>query len=253
MQSWVAQQLSLSLPLILCLFHSFSFCISSSSLFTLSVFHSSSLSLSLALSLFSLCLFFILHLSLSLSLWLYVSFLRMRELYKRFVKTWIDFANQWICIVLWSRIVAPKRFNSCLTDSFHILDHESLMFSKDLVCGFDSQTDFQKIPMFSRIQRILTNPQYIARNECLKIQICKSESLQILKVQSCESGFANPNLKDSYRRFDFKRFKLWILFVRPKISNYSIRLQIPHPYSFHFVCFSFSLSLSIILSFFFFT
>ncbi len=44
--------------------------------------------------------------------------LRMRELYKRFVKTWIRFANPWIHFVLWSLILTPKRFVS-------FCDHES--------------------------------------------------------------------------------------------------------------------------------
>ncbi len=62
--------------------------------------------------------------------------LRMRDSYKRFVKTgirfanpWIRFANPWIRFVSWSRILTPKRFVSCLTkrilDSYRIVDHES--------------------------------------------------------------------------------------------------------------------------------
>ncbi len=55
--------------------------------------------------------------------------LRMRESCKRFVKTWIHFANPWIRFVSWSRILTPKRFVSCLTkrilDSYRIVDHES--------------------------------------------------------------------------------------------------------------------------------
>jgi hypothetical protein len=45
----------------------------------------------------------------------YPYLLRMRESYKRFVKTWIGFANPWIRIILWSRILTLKRFHSCLT------------------------------------------------------------------------------------------------------------------------------------------
>ena len=37
-------------------------------------------------------------------------------------------------------------------DSFRIVDHKSLMFSKDSFCGFVSLTDFQKI------QPVFTNP-----------------------------------------------------------------------------------------------
>ena len=72
-----------------------------------------------------------------------------------------------------------------LKDLFRIVSHESSQFSK--------------IRPFLRIQRILST---IARNESLKIEIRESESLRILKLQIRESGFANPNLKDSYRGFD---------------------------------------------------
>jgi hypothetical protein len=41
----------------------------------------------------------------------------------------------------------------------------------------------------------------MARNESLKLEIRESESLRILKLRIRESGFANPNLKDSYRGF----------------------------------------------------
>ena len=56
-------------------------------------------------------------------------YLRMQESYKRFVKTWIRFANPWIHIVSWSQILTPKRFDLCLTkrilDSYRIVDHKS--------------------------------------------------------------------------------------------------------------------------------
>ena len=41
----------------------------------------------------------------------------------------------------------------------------------------------------------------MARNESLKLEIRESESLRILKLRIRESGFANPNLKDSFRGF----------------------------------------------------
>ena len=46
--------------------------------------------------------------------WLEGNFLRLRESNKRFVKSWICFANPWISIVSWSRILTPKRFDPCL-------------------------------------------------------------------------------------------------------------------------------------------
>ena len=55
--------------------------------------------------------------------------LRMQELYKRFVKTWIRFANPWFCTVSWPRILTPKRFDLYpriqILDSYRIVDHES--------------------------------------------------------------------------------------------------------------------------------
>ncbi len=58
--------------------------------------------------------------------------LRMRDLYKRFVKTWIRFVNPWIRTVSWPQILTPKRFDSYPTiqilrilDSYSIVDHES--------------------------------------------------------------------------------------------------------------------------------
>ncbi len=111
-----------------------------------------------------------------------------------------------------------------LKDLFRIVNHESSQFSK--------------IHLFLRIQRILST---IARNESLKIKIRESESLRILKFWICESGFANPNLKDSYRGFDSQTFFQKIRFVDSirKAKNLKlldlfqfvrIRVRIPHPY-----------------------
>jgi hypothetical protein len=57
-----------------------------------------------------------------------------------------------------------------LKDSFRIVSHESSQFSK--------------IRLFLRIQQILST---IARNESLKVEICESESFQILKFWIRES------------------------------------------------------------------
>jgi len=61
---------------------------------------------------------------------------------------------------------------------------------------------------FQKIRPVFTNPtnpyksfSTMARNESLKIEICKSESLRILKLPIRESGFANPNPKDLYHGF----------------------------------------------------
>jgi hypothetical protein len=62
----------------------------------------------------------------------------------------------------------------------------------------------------------------MARNESLKLEIRESESLQILKLRIRESGFANPNLKDSFRENFFSKLLDSFRFVR-------IRIRIPHP------------------------
>ncbi len=69
-----------------------------------------------------------------------------------------------------------------LKDSFWFVSHKSSLFSK--------------IRLFLRILST------IAQNESLKIEIRESESLRILKIRIRESGFVNPNLKDSYRGFN---------------------------------------------------
>ena len=81
----------------------------------------------------------------------HVEKLRLRDSYKRVVKTWIHFANPWIGTVSWITNPDFKRFVSyrgsrilTLKDSFRIVSHESSQFSK--------------IHPFLRIQRILTNP-----------------------------------------------------------------------------------------------
>ncbi len=66
-----------------------------------------------------------------------IFFLRLRDSYKRFVKTWIRFANPWIRTVSWITNPDFKRFVSyrgsrilTLKDSFWIVSHESSQFSK---------------------------------------------------------------------------------------------------------------------------
>jgi hypothetical protein len=62
---------------------------------------------------------------------------RLRDSYKRFVKTWIRFANPWIRTVSWITNPDFKRFVSyrgsrilTLKDSFRIVSHKSSQFSK---------------------------------------------------------------------------------------------------------------------------
>jgi hypothetical protein len=81
-----------------------------------------------------------------------------------------------IRFVSWITNPDLKRFGS-------YRDHQSSQFSKDSTCFHESNESLQ----------ILST---MARNESLKIEIHESESLRILGF-----GFANPNLKDSFRGF----------------------------------------------------
>ncbi len=124
-------------------------------------------------------------------------------------------------------------------DSFCIVDHESLMFSKDSFC----RLIFKRFDLFSRIQRILRNPdESLVHRRTLN----KPESIGILGF-----GFANPywfqkiHFVDSFRRPVFERFVSWIrcvdLFLKdsfrenknPKLLDSfcfgRIRIRIPHP------------------------
>ncbi len=134
--------------------------------------------------------------------------------------------KSWICIV--SGIMNPdfKRFVS---------NHKSWI-----------QSIFKDSPVFTNP----TNPyesnkslqilSTIAQNKSLKIEICKSKSLQIHKFRIHKSGFANPNLKDLYRGFDSLVCFWKICFVDLFCENKNIKLldlfwfgriciQIPHP------------------------
>jgi hypothetical protein len=95
-------------------------------------------------------------------------------------------------------------------DLFRILDHKSLMFSKDSF----RRLIFKRFDLFSRIQQILTNPdESLVHRRTLN----KPESLQILGF-----GFANPYwfqkicFVDSFRKpclkDSFCGFVLWIRF-----------------------------------------
>jgi hypothetical protein len=103
-----------------------------------------------------------------------------------------------IRFVSWITNPNLKRFGS-------YRDHESSQFSKDSTCFHQSNES----------SRILST---MAQNESLKLEIRESESLSF--------GFANPNLKDSYRGFvsEKKIPKLLDLFCFGRI-----RIRIPHP------------------------
>ncbi len=84
-----------------------------------------------------------------------VYLIRMRELYKIFVKTWI-------CFVSWSWILTPKRFVSFC--DWQIILHrfanpDSRVRSlKNQFVDLILKLIFKKFNLFSRIQWILTNP-----------------------------------------------------------------------------------------------
>ncbi len=135
-------------------------------------------------------------------------FLRMRDSYKSFVKTWIRFCESMdsFCIVVTNPDSKKIRFVLWLTnpDSFRIVDHKSFMFSKDSF----RRLIFKRFACFYEYNESLQILSTIARNESLKIEIRESESLRILQIRIRESGFVTPNLKDLYRGF-----VLWIRFV----------------------------------------
>ncbi len=135
--------------------------------------------------------------------------LRMRESYQRFVKTWIRFANPWIHFVSWSRILTPKRFDSCLTKQIRIRFVSWIMnplcFQKIRFVDSFCRLIFKRFDLFSRIQWILTNPdESLVHRRTLN----KPESIWILGF-----GFSNPYwfvswicfvdlfLKDTFRGF----------------------------------------------------
>jgi hypothetical protein len=135
--------------------------------------------------------------------------LRMRDSYKRFVKTWIRFANPWVRTVLWPQILTPKRFDSYPTirilrilDSYRIVDYESWLQKIGFESLVTNSVNFQRFACFYESNESLWILSTIAQNESLKIEIRESESLRILKFWIRESGFENPNLKDSYHGFD---------------------------------------------------
>ena len=78
------------------------------------------------------------------------------------VRTWIRFANPWIRTVSWVWILTSKRFDSYLTiqipDLHRIVVHESGLGKIHFILYIRIQPIFKRFDLFSRIQRILTNP-----------------------------------------------------------------------------------------------
>jgi hypothetical protein len=142
----------------------------------------------------------------------------MRESYKGFVKTWIRFANPWICTVSWLQILTPKRFVSYHSHKswLHRFANPDLWvrFLKIRIVDSFRDLNFQRFELFSRIQQILTNPDESWR---ILSTMAQNESLRIHT-----SGFANPDLQiqtlkirfvDSFRRLHHKLPVSWFGFV----------------------------------------
>ncbi len=134
---------------------------------------------------------------------------RFRDSYKRFVKTWIRFANPWICTVLWITNPDFKRFvlyrgSRILTlkDSFRIVSHKSSHFQK--IHFADSFRD----AIFKRFDESDESDEYYESSRIL--------STIDLRIHT------NPVLPDSWIPTVFKRFVLWIRFV-DSIINYPYR------------------------------
>jgi hypothetical protein len=85
--------------------------------------------------------------------------------------------ESWICIESWLKKIL---FESLITNP----------------------VNFQRFACFHKSNESLWILSTIAQNKSIKIQIPESKSLQILKVWTRKSGFASPNLNDSYRGFN---------------------------------------------------
>ncbi len=158
-----------------------------------------------------------------------IFFIRLRESYQWIVYPWICFAKPWIRIVLWSQILTPKRFDWCLykmnPDLFCILVHESWLGKICFESYITNPANVQKIqPVFTN----LTNPHETswilsttAQNKSLKNGFANPETLriQLCELENQDSQFRTLKIwfVDLFCRPVFKRFVLWIQFIRPKI------------------------------------
>ncbi len=169
-------------------------------------------------------------------------FLRMRESYKGFVKTWIRESMDSFRFVITNPDSKKVRFVSWsrILDLYRIVDHESWLKKIRFELLVTNPVNFQRFTCFYESYESLRILSTIARSESLKIEIRESESLRILKLWTRKSGFANPNLKDSYRGF-VSWIRFWkIRFVDSFCANKNLKLldlfwfvrirkRIPHP------------------------
>jgi hypothetical protein len=166
----------------------------------------------------------------------------MRESYKRFVKTWIRFANPWIrSQSVWICFANPS---TVFKDSFRGF---VLYYGVQKIRFVDSirRLFLTGFSLLTRIQRILTNPHesLLHKRTLMEHESWDPDSriptvfkrfvswirFVLRRLKDSFRGFVlwrnfqNIRFVDSFRDAIFKRFILWIRFVRPKISNYSIR------------------------------
>jgi hypothetical protein len=174
----------------------------------------------------------------------------MQESYKRFVNSWIHFANPWICTVSWSQILNPKRFDSCLTKWIQICFISWITnpycLQKIWFVDLIRRLIFKRFDLFSWIQQILTNPdESLVHRHTLN----KPKSIRILSF-----GFANPycfqkirvvllGSKDLFHGFDSWTCFWKLCFVDSFRENKNpkwldlfrfgrIHIRLPHPYKF---------------------
>jgi hypothetical protein len=113
----------------------------------------------------------------------FVPKVRMRESYKRFVKTWIHFGN--IHFDLWTTNLDVKRFVlvcgpqiQISKGSYRIVDHESSQFSKGSTNPINPMNPHESLVLYTKL--ILTNNP--------RIQICKSDSMDLFQVMTDKSS-----------------------------------------------------------------
>ncbi len=134
----------------------------------------------------------------------------MRESYKRFVKTWIRFANPWIRIVVTNADSKKISFVSWLTNptSQFCESRFASPILKDLNHGFVLWPELPKIrPVFTNPHKSWRILSTIAPNESLRIQAGGLANLD-LRIRTLRIRIENL-----IRRPFFKRFVSWIRFV----------------------------------------
>jgi hypothetical protein len=113
----------------------------------------------------------------------FVPKVRMRELYKRFVKKWIHFGN--IRFDSWTTNLDLKRFVlvcgpriQIAKGLYRIVDHESSQFSKGSTNPTNSMNPHESLVLYTK--QILTNNP--------RIRICKSDSMDLFRVMTDKSN-----------------------------------------------------------------